>query len=105
MDSNINQSSNELKFGLKSFITVCLILFSIIFLSGILTYVIPAGEYQRDEAGNIIPDSYTEIESDSRLPVYRWLTAPIEVGGQAVLGRQEKNTTPWLTERHGYDPT
>ncbi len=28
-----------------------------------------------------------------------------EVGGQAVLGRQEKNTTPWLTERHGYDPT
>ncbi len=28
-----------------------------------------------------------------------------EVGGQAVLGRQEKNTTPWHTERHGYDPT
>ncbi len=28
-----------------------------------------------------------------------------EVGGQAVLGRQVKVTTPWLTERHGYDPT
>ncbi len=28
-----------------------------------------------------------------------------EVGGQAVLGRQERLTTPWLTERHGYDPT
>ncbi len=28
-----------------------------------------------------------------------------EVGGQAVLGRQSKPTTPWLTERHGYDPT
>ncbi len=28
-----------------------------------------------------------------------------EVGGQAVLGRQHSHTTPWLTERHGYDPT
>ncbi len=28
-----------------------------------------------------------------------------EVGGQAVLGRQCHKSTPWLTERHGYDPT
>ena len=28
-----------------------------------------------------------------------------QVGGQAVLGRQSKPATPWLTERHGYDPT
>ncbi len=28
-----------------------------------------------------------------------------KVGGQAVLGRQIKSSTPWLTERHGYDPT
>ena len=28
-----------------------------------------------------------------------------EVGGQAVLGRQFVSATPWLTERHGYDPT
>ncbi len=25
--------------------------------------------------------------------------------GQAVLGRQSTASTPWLTERHGYDPT
>ena len=29
----------------------------------------------------------------------------IKVGGQAVLGRQNLYSTPWLTERHGYDPT
>ena len=29
----------------------------------------------------------------------------LEVGGQAVLGRQDNAPTPWLTERHGYDPT
>ena len=28
-----------------------------------------------------------------------------QVGGQAVLGRQPSQATPWLTERHGYDPT
>ncbi|WP_459625763.1 hypothetical protein, partial [Enterobacter hormaechei] len=28
-----------------------------------------------------------------------------QVGGQAVLGRQCTVTTPWLTERHGYDKT
>ena len=27
-----------------------------------------------------------------------------KVGGQAVLGRQQWAPTPWLTERHGYDP-
>ena len=25
-----------------------------------------------------------------------------QVGGQAVLGRQDASPTPWLTERHGY---
>ena len=33
------------------------------------------------------------------------MAASIQVGGQAVLGRQQRITTPWLTERHGYDPT
>ena len=28
-----------------------------------------------------------------------------KVGGQAVLGRQLELPTPWLTKRHGYDPT
>ena len=28
-----------------------------------------------------------------------------KAGGQAVLGRQGSLTTPWLPERHGYDPT
>ncbi len=31
-------------------------------------------------------------------------TSVLEVGGQAVLGRQLIKATPWLTERNGYDP-
>ena len=35
-----------------------------------------------------------------------WLCcSALQVGGQAVLGRQNILPTPWLTERHGYDPT
>ncbi len=33
------------------------------------------------------------------------LQPSVQVGGQAVLGRQHPQPTPWLTERHGYDPT
>ena len=33
------------------------------------------------------------------------LLAFCKVGGQAVLVRQNILPTPWLTERHGYDPT
>ena len=33
------------------------------------------------------------------------LRSLLKVGGQAVLGRQLTRPTPWLTERHGYDPT
>ena len=34
---------------------------------------------------------------------YRY--SPLKSEGQAVLGRQNILPTPWLTERHGYDPT
>ena len=38
-------------------------------------------------------------------PLISLMKDQVEVGGQAVLGRQVLTTTPWLTERHGYDPT
>ena len=40
--------------------------------------------------------AFTQAEAQA------WLD---QVGGQAVLGRQHVSPTPWLTERHGYDPT
>lgn len=90
----------KVKFGLKSFITVVAILIGVLFVVGILTYVIPAGrytiyttdiskkglpffEYTTDQALNkqIVIDSFrhlTEAENSSRLPFYRWLTSPFE---------------------------
>ena len=78
MNSTEKELNSDLKFGLKSFITICAILFSIMVFVGILTFIIPAGKYLVDENGKVIPNSFIFIESTTRLPVWRWLTAPIE---------------------------
>lgn len=90
----------KVKIGLRSFITVICILLLVLIVVGILTYTIPAGrytiyttdiskidqpfyQYTTDESLNkqIVIDSYRELtngENTSRIPVYRWLTSPIE---------------------------
>ena len=100
MMSKSTELDVKVKFGLKSFIAVVTILLVVLFAVGILTYVIPAGkytiyttdqtkigqafyEYTTDQSLNkqIVIDSFrnlTSEENTSRLPVYRWLTAPFE---------------------------
>lgn len=78
MSNSKNELNSDLKFGLKSFITICSILFAIMIFVGILTFVVPAGSYLTDANGNIIPNSFSFIESTTTLPVWRWITAPIE---------------------------
>lgn len=72
------QLNQDIRFGLKSFLTICAILVAVIIVVGILTYIIPAGVYQFDADGKIIPGSFSLIESETTLPVYRWISAPIE---------------------------
>lgn len=71
-------SEITVKFGLKSFLTVVGILLAVVITVGILTYVIPAGRFDLDEQGKIIFGSYHLVENTTRLPVWRWLTAPFE---------------------------
>jgi uncharacterized ion transporter superfamily protein YfcC len=78
MNDNKERLNSNIQFGLKSFLSICAILLGIMILVGILTYVIPTGQYAFDENGDIIPDSFSFIESETRLPVYRWFSAPIE---------------------------
>ena len=71
--------SMSVKFGLKSFIVVVAILLAIVIVTGVLTFVIPAGEYPIDEDGKIIVDGFHFVDNTaSRLPVWRWFTAWIE---------------------------
>ena len=72
------QLNKEVKFGLKSFLSTCAILVAVMIFVGILTFVIPGGTYQVGDDGKIIPDSFTLLTEQTRLPVYRWFTAPVE---------------------------
>ena len=78
MSNKGKELNSDLKFGVKSFITICAILFSIMVFVGILTFIVPAGQYLTDSNGKVDPDSFAFIESTTRLPVWRWVTAPIE---------------------------
>ena len=67
--------------GRKTFITSALIIFSIMMIAGILTKVLPSGEYQRqiiDGRTIIIENSYQIIDKPD-YPIWRWFSAPIEV--------------------------
>ncbi len=64
--------------GLRSFITVVIILFSVLVVSGALSYFIPQGSFEYDADGKIIPDTYTE-EGVGGIAIWRILTAPVRV--------------------------
>lgn len=90
----------KVKFGLKSFISVVALLVVVLITVGVLTYVIPAGRYtiyttdeskkeepfyeyteDKDLDKQIVADSFVELtdeQNTTRLPFYRWFTAPIE---------------------------
>ncbi len=67
----------------------------------------------QDEVIQVIKDAGLRGRGGAGFPTwFKWNAAKqspgtekYKVGGQAVLGRQIKSSTPWLTERHGYDPT
>ncbi|MBA3072743.1 MAG: YfcC family protein [Anaerolineae bacterium] len=72
----------------KAFIQSALIILLLMLVAGVLTRVLPTGSYDRtlvDGREVIIPDSY-QVTTGVDYPIWRWLTAPIEVlGGPDAL--------------------
>lgn len=69
--------------GKRAFIQSLVILFILMLIAGILTLVVPAGQYTRldvDGRETIDPNSFQLIEKPD-YPIWRWFTAPIEVLG------------------------
>jgi uncharacterized ion transporter superfamily protein YfcC len=65
----------------KAFIQSVVILFALMMIAGILTLVIPAGQYARTEVDGretILPDSFAFTERPD-YPFWRWFIAPLEV--------------------------
>ncbi len=72
----------------RAFMQSLIILFILMMCAGILTLIVPAGQYTRVEVDGrvtIDPDSFQYIE-DPYYPVWQWLIAPIAVlGSEAGL--------------------
>ncbi len=65
----------------KAFVQSLLILLALMIVAGILTLVVPAGQYQRVEVDGretLLPDSFAFTERPD-YPIWRWFTAPLEV--------------------------
>jgi uncharacterized ion transporter superfamily protein YfcC len=70
-----------LRISKKAFLTSFFVLLALMIGAGLLTVFLPSGNYQRTGAGydaQIIPGTYTII-AKSAYPLWRWLTAPVEV--------------------------
>lgn len=65
----------------KAFVQAVAIIFALMMVSGVLTRVIPAGQYARvalDGREVIDPASFQLVERPD-FPIWRWFTAPVEV--------------------------
>lgn len=64
--------------NVRSFLTVVIVLFSVLIFFGALSYFIPTGSFERDETGQIILGTYEQGEINGIAP-WRVLTAPLRV--------------------------
>jgi uncharacterized ion transporter superfamily protein YfcC len=65
----------------KAFLQAVAIIFTLMMVSGILTRVIPAGQYARvmEEGREVIDPNSFRFTTQPNFPVWRWFTAPVEV--------------------------
>ncbi|HEU5472357.1 MAG TPA: YfcC family protein [Actinophytocola sp.] len=68
------ETTRKRRFTLPSAYTI---LFALIVLMAILTWVIPAGDYDTDDAGSPIPGTYHEVDPSPQRVVVDSITAPI----------------------------
>lgn len=74
----------KLSISTKSFITAIIVIFALMVVTYILTFIVPSGEYQRvlDENGNSIIDyagGYKEVKGG--IPFWKWILSPALVLG------------------------
>lgn len=75
------QAPSAIKIGKKAFLFSAGIILALMIVSGILTLVLPAGEYQRiiqDGKTLVVDGTYQQIPRPA-YPFWRWFTAPIEI--------------------------
>lgn len=77
----MKQAKSSLQIGKAAFLSSAAIILALVVASGVLTLVLPAGEFQREVRDGrtlVVPGSYRVVEKPD-YPAWRWLTAPVEV--------------------------
>ena len=80
---NSEQRQSSIKIGLRAFVGAAAIILLLMVGSGIMTRVLPSGQYQRTTVSGrstIVPGSFHYTEKPD-YPVWRWFTAPVEILG------------------------
>lgn len=70
------KSSEGLSIDKKTVVSILCVLAAVLVFVGILTQVVPRGEYLIDADGSIIDGTYTEI-SDYKLPIWKIIASPV----------------------------
>jgi uncharacterized ion transporter superfamily protein YfcC len=81
IEADMNEQKSGAQISKKAFLQAVIIIFVLMMVSGILTRVIPAGQFTRatlDGREVIDPTSFHLVDRPD-FPVWRWFTAPVEV--------------------------
>ena len=75
------EENKAIKIGKRSFLISFAILLTLMVFVGVLTRVIPAGQYDRIQMDGreVIDETSFRFTEADKLPIYRWFTAPFEV--------------------------
>ncbi len=70
------KQSEGLNIDKKTVLNIIAVLFCVLVFVGILTQVVPAGEYQIDTNGSIVDGTYEQLE-DYKLPLWKVIASPV----------------------------
>lgn len=79
-----NKENKGLDISVKSFITAILVIFALMILTYILTFIVPGGQYERVVNANgdtVIDTSAAFINVDGGIPFWKWILSPFMVLG------------------------
>lgn len=73
------KAKSGLNISARSFLTAILVIFLLMIVCYVLTFLIPGGRYERAEDGRLVEGSFTEV--DGGIPFWKWILSPVLVLG------------------------